>query len=297
MSMLNTALHPRKLAAITRPLSPADEAILAALNRYHYLSAVQVLRLLYSKGSLTYVQTRLKGLADARLCERLWLPRVAAHGSAPSVYRLASRGLKHLLTQGAEVPGRHRPSDHSAHSHHFLSHALALNDFLIGAELFARGRENVQLAGMLHDQVLKRRPTYVDASGRRMAVIPDAWLDFHLEGSYQVCLSVELDMGTEEQRHWRNKVRGLAAFARGPYEQAFGTKSLTIAVVSAVGEKRMRALLSWTEAELDALGEKRLANLFLFTDSHQTEPDEQFLAPRWYQPYAAHGVALLQGTT
>src|SRR5207237_2660327 len=132
-------------------------------------------------------------------------------------------------------------------------------------------------SGLLHEQDLKRRPTRVVVEGQRQSVVPDAWLDFRIGGPYQVCLAVELDMGTEEQKKWRRKVRALLAFANGPYQEAFGTTSLTIAVVVTAGEKRLGELLSWTEAELAAAGEQQNASLFLFVACSPAEVAPDYL--------------------
>jgi len=278
-------------------VTPPENAVLHALNRYHFLTAQQVQRLRYSGGSLTYVQSMLKRLAEQGYCQRLWLPRATQHGSAPSVFRLATNGLNFLREQGVAVNARYRPSDHNGHSYLFLNHTLALNDFLITAELLARQRPEFSLAGFLHEQDLKRQPFYVDVAGERQAVIPDAWLDFRAGDLYQVCLAVELDMGTEEQKKWRRKVRALTAFANGPYQEAFGTTSLTIAVVVASGERRLSELLTWTEAELRAAGEDQNASLFLFVacSPAQLSPDDLFFRPCWYQPFGQHAVALFEG--
>src|SRR5690242_9477793 len=53
-------------------LSMKDDDILAAFIRFHYLTAEQVTRLLFSPGSLTYVKARLKLLADNEYLQRVY---------------------------------------------------------------------------------------------------------------------------------------------------------------------------------------------------------------------------------
>ena len=292
--MLNT-INSFKRPNICTILSPSDVTILAALTRYHYLSANQVLRLHYSKGSLTYVQSRLKRLSDLGYAQRLFLPRPEAHGSAPSVFRLTRKGINHLQEPGVEVVVRYRPSDHNRHSYLFLDHTLALNDFLIASELLVRASETISMAAMRHERELRQKPLYVELEAKRTAVIPDAWLDFRANG-LQACLWVELDMGTEEQKRWRKKVAALTCLASGPYEKAFNTTSMTVAVVSRAGEKRTRDLIRWTEAELESLGEKAQAGLFrVGTSLGSEDPESLFLEPRWYQPFSPHASPLLEG--
>src|SRR5205823_2243658 len=120
-----------------------------------------------------------------------------------------------------------------------------------------------------HDRDLQRSPIHVEvASAEKLetiAVIPDGWVDLRLAGVGRICLALELDRGTIEQKDWRRKVRGLVAYSQGPYQQAFQTNSLTIAVVVAPGrqapKKRLQDLLVWTERELEAIGTRDQADL------------------------------------
>ncbi|MBE0610053.1 MAG: replication-relaxation family protein [Dehalococcoidia bacterium] len=278
-------------------VGPADDAVLRAAFRYYYLSSRQVCRLLYSPGSLTYVQMKLKRLSDAGFLQRIWLPRPAAHGSAPSVYTLARKGLNHLARAGVDVDRRrYRPSEQREHTYLFLGHTLAVNDVLISAELLGRSQPGYELARMLHERDLKRTPVHVeDEDGRMIAVVPDGWLDIRVDGAYQVCLALELDRGTEEQKVWRRKVRGLLAYANGPYQEAFQTKSLTVAVVATPGDKRLLQLIHWTESELAVRHEQAQGGLFVFTavGSDPAELADLFFSRRWYRPFGKQRVALL----
>src|ERR1700730_2121113 len=92
-----------------RPLGQPDEAILFALYRYHYATAEQLLGLLYSDGSLTGLQTRLKKLVEqADVLQRVEAyPRAYRAGASPYVYCLARRGVNYLGEHGGEI-GRFR---------------------------------------------------------------------------------------------------------------------------------------------------------------------------------------------
>jgi hypothetical protein len=280
-----------------RVLSHSEELVLLSLARYHYLSSLQICRLHYSPGSLTYVQAKLKTLHEQGFCQRIWLPKRQPHGSAPAIYSLGWRGVKHLREGGVDITARVRPSEKNFLSYLFLTHTLELNDFLIAAELLCRWEPEFQLAGFLHDRDLKSRPVYVrDDDGKRIAVVPDGWLDLRIRGSFQVCLAVELDRGTEEQKKWRRKVASLLAYANGPYQERFNTRSLTFAVVTTAGDRRLLELLKWTKAELEARHEFSQADLFLFTAAQPGAMDSEtmFLKPRWYQPFGSGPVALLE---
>jgi hypothetical protein len=225
------------------------------------------------------------------------VPKREPHGSAPAAYTLARQGINQLKSDGFEVASRFRGAEKRALSYLFLNHVLELNDFLISAEILCRWQPEFTLAAFLHDQQLKRKPTYVfDDDGHRVAVVPDAWLDLRIQQTFQVCLAVELDRGTEEQKRWRRKVANLLRYANGPYQEAFGTRSLTFAVVTTAGERRLLELLAWTRAELEARQETSQSDLFLFTHASPgpMDPESMFLQPRWYQPLSSSPLALLE---
>src|SRR4051812_5804184 len=88
--------------------------------RYHYLLGRQVCRLLYSLGSLTYVQGKLRKLAKSGYCQRIWLPKAGPYGSSPAVYTLGRRGINHLRATGLATVERYRPSEEQTRSYMFL---------------------------------------------------------------------------------------------------------------------------------------------------------------------------------
>ncbi|MCC6236793.1 MAG: replication-relaxation family protein [Dehalococcoidia bacterium] len=277
-------------------ITPADDYILKVLLRFRYLAARQVCALRYSAGSLTRVQAILKRLTDSGYLQRIWLPRRTPRGSAPSVYTLARKGLNYLRAQGIDVPARYHPSEQRERTYLFLAHTLAVNDVLIAAELFCRREPRYALAASVPEHLLKRSPARVeDEAGRPITVIPDGWIDLRVDGAYQICLVLELDRGTEEQKAWRRKVRGLLAYANGPYQEAFQTRSLTIAVVTTDGPRRLLDLLRWTERELTAVREQERGDLFIFTEivPEAIFPHVLFTSPIWYRPFASDEIALV----
>src|SRR5688572_12473774 len=98
-------------------LDRRDEEVLQRLHRYHYLLSRQVCRLLYSRGSLTYVQGKLKRLTEGGYCQRIWMPKRGQYGSAPAVYTLARRGINHLRAAGIQVNRRYHPSEQEVRSY------------------------------------------------------------------------------------------------------------------------------------------------------------------------------------
>ncbi len=299
-----TAAPLRAARARSAPfiLGVTDDAILAALAQYYYLTALQVTRLLVSRGALTRVQTKLKRLTDAGYLQRLYLPRPSQSGKAPSIYTLARRGLNYLMASERATNPRYHPVEQTELSYLFLSHTLAVNDFLIGARLLTRQLPDVVLNDSRHERELKREPVHVTITEgphhtpTKLAVIPDGWLQFHVHAAAETGVVLELDRGHIEQKRWRRRVAALLAYARGPYEEQFHTPAITIAVLATPGEKRATDLLRWTEAELTARGETAEADLFRFTGlPPDSDPLALYTVPTWLRPFDPRPVPLIEG--
>jgi len=245
---------------------------------------------------LSWCQARLKRLVDLELSQRVFPPRASRAGSSPAMYTLATRGIRYLRSQNLDVPDRYRPSEEAQRSYLFMSHTRAINDVLISLELLCRQTPGLALRRLLHEHHLKRDPAYVqDGARRRIAVIPDAYTSLVLNDVEELNFSYELDRGTESARRWRTKVRHLVAWSQGPYIDKFQTTALTIAVLATPGEKRMRDLLQWTEAELEALGQTAEADLFRFAGGSPdaVSPKELFAEPCWLRPFDREPMPLL----
>jgi hypothetical protein len=230
-------------------LGPADEAILRALFTYHLLTAVQLCRLLYSPSSLRYVQQKLKVLTEhCSMVQKLFLTRHSERGSAPHVFTLSRKGLNHLASLGMDVEIRYRPSEAEAYSHLHLAHTLEVNDFLIAAELLPRSVPALELNEVRHERDLKRAPLRVADQSEKITTIPDAWLDFRLTASdEQLCLWVEVDRGTEEQRKFARKIKGIVLSLAGAYQDYVHSDVLTAVAIVTPSPTRSLALLRWTE--------------------------------------------------
>ncbi len=284
-------------------MTPAKRAILLALRRYYYLTACQTTRLLYAAGSLTRVQALLKELADDGFCQRLFLPRPSAHGRVPAVYTLGRLGRRHLEALGIDVPARLRPSAEREHAYLFLAHTLAVNDCLIAVALLSRRVPQIAIGRMLHERTLRRMPIAVtDPDGGRASVIPDGWLDLRValpDGTDRYCIALEIDRGTTEQWAFRRKVARWIAAADGPYQAAFGTDLLTVAIVATPGEGRADELRGWIAAELASLHREDVADLFLVTaaDAATVDPAHFYCSRVWRQCDRGAPVPLIEEIT
>ncbi|WP_406462612.1 replication-relaxation family protein [Streptomyces sp. NBC_01622] len=279
-----------------------DEEILRAINRLQYMTAAQIGRLLYPQAhdQNRYVQRRLRSLTEAGYLLRLRELPAPRIGSAPHVFTLADKGRRFVAGRGDILASSYyRPSEEraKAEDNPFMEHTLAAVDVLVAAERLCR-KFQVSLPRLLNERQLKRSSIRVQPVGRpeapRMAVIPDAWFQLTAVGCDPVSIALELDRGTEGQKHWRRKVASLTAWAEGPYRRAFETDNLTVAVAVPTMARRVQ-LSEWTAQELESIGRDQLADIFLFTDASPvaTDPFELFFDLLWYPAGQDHPVSLL----
>jgi len=266
-------------------LTPAHETILKSVYTYYYLTAKQVCRLHYSPGSFTRVEKLLKELRDNEYLQWDFLPVKRRFGSSPAYYMPARRGVAHLRKLGFDVSMLPYPSEKKELKSLFLPHTLTVNDVLIAAFLLEKTVPDIRLAAMKHELFLKRT---------MQGVVPDGWLDFRLHEKEQVCFSLEIDRGTEDQKPFRQKIRALVRFAKGSYAKVFETPSITIVFATPAGALRLNTIRAWTEKELTELHETAEADLFRLGEIPDTEFDPRwlFLEPHWYRPFDTTPVAL-----
>lgn len=282
-------------------VTPAKRALLAAIGRYFFLTARQATRLLYAESSLTRVQALLKELADSGYVQRLFLPRPSAHGRVPAIYTLGRAGRAHLAALGIDVPARLRPSAERKHAYLFLDHTLALNDWLVAMDLLSRRVPAITIRQMRHERDLRRTPIAVTTpDGKRASVIPDGWLDLRVampDGTDRYCIALEIDRGTAGSAAIRRKIGHWVAATDGPYQHAFGTELLTVAIVATPGEGRAEQLLRWIAAELTALHRADAADLFRVTsvDAAAVDPATLYCGPVWRRCDRATPVPLIEG--
>lgn len=290
-----------RIPAQSTGVTPAKRAILLALGRYFYLTARQATRLLYAPTSLTHAQALLKELADDGYTQRLFLPRPTPHGRVPAVYTLGRLGRTYLDSIGADVPPRLRPSAERGHAYLFLDHSLAVSDCLIAAALLARRVPAITIHQMRHERDLRRTPIPVATpDGGQASVIADGWLDLRVampDGVYRSCIALEIDRGTAGSAAIRRKIGNWVAAADGPYQEAFGTDLLTVAIVATPGERRATELLEWIAAELTSLHREEQAGLFVVTavDAAVVAPALFYGGPVWRRCDDTTPVPLIEG--
>jgi hypothetical protein len=290
-------------------ITEVDESILHALARFHYLTAAQASRLFYPnlRDENRYMQRRFRKLIDAGHVLRLGCLPVPSRGSSPYVYTLARKGREYLKGLGITVEDYYRPSEErrAVENRPFMLHRLATIDVLIALERLCRDSEQVQCLQMLTERELRHGAVRVDVppspqstSGapRRVAVIPDAWFQVSLAGGPPIAVAVEVDRGTEEQKVWREKIAAYSVWVNGPYQAAFASDYLTIAV-ACPSERRRSVLMDWTMRELRTRNIAHFGQLFVFTATSPVEatPQRFFFSKVWREAGAVKPTSLLDG--
>ena len=297
--------HSRPGKEPTR-LGKPELAILAALLRYRVLTGMQVTKLLFQPTSVTWVKDLLKQLYDAGYVARARPGARPGKGTAPLCYGLTSAGVTVLRGRGLTDEARGRPYRVHTITEGTLAHNLAVAEAMIAAERLVKAYPTIELPRLLHDLDLKQiAQPFTDADGTRRTVVPDAFLDFVVreEGGYRRPICLEVDRGSENERRFRDKIRGLVDFAGAPYREQFGRRALTIAIVAVLGEPKLAQLLRWTEAELRTLDADeavmdtfRLAAIPLdwtVPEPERLTPEAIYRQPLWYRPFTREPRILL----
>src|SRR3954454_5695978 len=128
-------------------IKEADQKLLLALGRFHYLTTAQVNRLLYPNNSddNRYVQRLLKRLVDAGYVLRLRALPPPLIGRAAHVFTLAGDGRKYLQALGVSVEQYFRQSEErrTTENSPFMLHRLATIDVMIAVDVLCREHPRV----------------------------------------------------------------------------------------------------------------------------------------------------------
>jgi len=283
-------------------LTPVDMNILRAVNRFRYLTAAQLNRVLWpenTRDANSYAQKRLKKLVSGQYLQVVTGLSRPATGTAPHVHTLAWRGRKALLDEGETVPSYYRPSevDESVRNPLFMPHTLAVVDVLVAVERLTQEVPEVRVQKLLLDRDLRRlrlQVTVPRASGyerdRRVGVVPDALFSLSIGGTTEDSyFLLEMDRGTERQQVWRDKVAPLTLWVASASSSTLLTTPYVTAMVVTTTERRRESLRTWTAAELQARGlSDEYSFMYAITDASPvtTAPVEFFGGAHWYPPFS-----------
>ncbi len=264
------------------------------LYHLHLATAEQLTRLHYKPGMLNTVKARLKELADNGYVQADSVP--TRRFRSPYYYTMGQKGMRYLEAAGLDVNTAYRASEETDKHWLFIDHALDLSDVLIAAVRLPAADARFYLAQFTHERELKRTPYKADG----ISLIPDAFLDFRyvLPDGHQRRMPVllEHDRGTEQQQHFRRRIRAyLSLFRNNGQQSLFGVQALTVAFTTFVSHQRLEQMRTWTAQELAAAGAPKAAGM-LFLFAHLPRPLNSralCLEPYWYTPYQGGPLQLL----
>jgi hypothetical protein len=287
---------------MTKPLhhlAPVDIQILRAVNRFRYLTAAQLNRVLWpdnTRDENRYAQRRLKHLAEAGYLQAVRdLPRPAV-GTAARVYAVARRGRDALRELGESVPDYYRPSetDQALHNPLFMPHTLAVIDVLIAAERLTQEEPDVKFEQLLLERDLRRLQCKVEVpavqgplQSRRVTVVSDAVFTLVVNGTPQHFV-LELDRDTERRVAWQRKVAALTLWIASPDSRGLLPGPYVFVMVVTPTWQRREQLRLWTAQELRARSlYDQYAPIYAITDVSPvaTEPVDFFTGSYWYPPF------------
>jgi hypothetical protein len=265
------------------------------LYHLHLLTTEQLTRLHYKPGMLKTVSKRLKLLVDNGYIQADCVPTKLF--KSPYYYTLATKGMRYLSAIGMDTDPSFRASKEVSDSYLHLRHALELNDVLIAALRLKFVSEHFYLARYVHERTLKRTPYKVTYNGQNISLIPDGFLDIHQRRPGQVepslALIVEHDRGTEQQDHFRRRIRAYSAFLQAEaYKQALGANAVTVAFTSFISTRRVMQMRAWAWQELQH--EPNIARMFVFAElPRPLEPNHLLFDRRWLTLASDQPITLL----
>jgi hypothetical protein len=280
-------------------IAKGQEDILTVLFEFECLTAAQVTRLLYVKGSLTYVKAQLKALVDANLAFT-----IGGRGTnLPLIYTLTGKGRIYASTLTGQQPKRFRPKEagEKQMNTYFMRHLLAVNDVLIAARLLSETRPAIVLTRMYREPELRRR-IYVDIPPK-MCIEPDASAQFLVTQrgqerpeTWEAFFHIEVyrTMPPVKER-FKHKIQGYVRYDdTGQHEVLFAPPVLSVAVIAQTPQ--MAPILKyWTEEALTEIGRPAEGDWFFLCslDTATASPEDLFLSPMWETAFSTTKTPLL----
>jgi hypothetical protein len=175
-------------------------------------------------GSTTRANARLLLLTRARLLRRFFVGTIA--GGAKALYTLSSKGA-HLL--GVPDSGPRRRQDEAVVADFFIQHQLAINEVYCALKYGSRVPDGIAFDRWVG---FPKRPV----PGLRL--IPDGYVEVDTPSGI-IAAFLEVDLGHERPRVWRDKVRNYLDLAvTGNFAREFKQQQFRVLVV-AHSERRL----------------------------------------------------------
>lgn len=278
-------------------LRSAHRTILLALTDVHYMTYRQGARYGFSASSYTHVSEFAADLIRWGYVAYDFERRGSEVGRSKRILMLTERGRRYCqeaLTD-AILPRTPRLAKES-----FQAHTLGITELACVARDFAKAHpDRVVIDALATDLSIKRSPVMVRVSGREMALVPDLWESFLIDGQRR-SFAVEYDRGHETREQWEQKLDRLVAGLGGALQARFGVVGCQVPVVihpeprRIQPQKRADLLVSWTGEYLvrkfpNPASHTGWGRLFSFAalDPATCDVTGFYLAPWWRSPLTA----------
>lgn len=251
-------------------------------------TAEQLCRLHYSPNSVKAVKAKLRKLYFEGYVQYDAIPTKFTR--SPYYYTLDRLGVRYLQDVGIDINEAFRVDKEVNRHALFIEHTLEINDIIISAALLERSAPGYWLESFIHERTLKKKPYKTDWQGGSFALIPDGFLTFRsviADGRQRrLPIILEHDRGTEEQQHFRKRIRAYIVFLHNEgYKDMFGVGGVTIAFTTSVGTNRLLKMQEWTLKELAATNESlAIGHTFYFTCFDKTiDPYDLWVRSSWFK--------------
>jgi hypothetical protein len=262
--------------------SDIDDYILDRINYYDRLTVRQLMRLKgWSDGTYPDVCARMRKLEKLDLVYHVELANQKGRGGVTNIYLLTSDGKNRAEDNDKRV--RYKVIDHTEErSVDFWRHTLAVNDFLISAQVWKRTNPQVELQGMLTEtDINKSRDFPVEVvlpSGEVVGYKPDGWLSGEITNR-PFALSLEVERKKYSYPRWEEKLAKMVAF----WESSEDADFLVFPVITQKGEDHRNQLLKWSAMILREMGKSHVARAIRITYANISE-ESIFTKPVWSMP-------------
>jgi hypothetical protein len=215
-------------------LQPRDEALIAAVYEYRFLSRAQIQRLL-GFGCVTRVNARLRKLFDHRYLSRRFLP--AVKGSAEALYCLGPESVpivgEKLGLDSQEI--KRKRKDALEVKDLFLRHNLLVNDVRIATVLASQDDSRFQFGRWIDQSDLRLKVNERTAAGEYFS--PDGYCQYRYEDKLYAFF-LELDRSTMSNQRFVGKVYNFLEFGlSGSYRSRFAMNFFRVLVVTQTLER------------------------------------------------------------
>lgn len=186
--------------------------------------------------SVTRANARARQLVQAGLLEAL--PVGTIGGGRQLLYALSRKGAALV---GAPYRPLRREDVPALSGDPFLQHQLALNKFYVAVAHRPIPAQGVRLCRWL---------SFSQPIAANSALIPDGYFELAIPAGVLACF-LEIDMGTESPKVWREKIRQYLGLAvSGEFEREFQQRRFRVLVVTTT-EKRLHKISSLVRRSTD----------------------------------------------